>query len=345
MNIESNYIFVDTFKNSFNPVKLTNQEIYDILLYLEETDQNAAVLCEEEDVELFKVSPRVEFVPYDLLLSEKIQIVRGATEFIGVYGAFSLLSKNFNLPAHVKCSQIDMDRYNKEEEHGLSLTMDIFKSDPIITSGSPAEFNDLYMKSSELDIVFQKDMRKKIKYEADYWQNYINLSGSPIAAALNDFRVSFVEKHLPAHGSILDIGIGSGEFINSSKRKTYGFDVNPYGITWLKENNLYFNPYSKNQNNDIVAYTFWDAIEHFTNPSHLLTKIKKGSYCFFSLPIFEDFSNLTASKHYKPNEHLYYWTEQSFKDYLTRLGFSVLEVSDGESTAGRLSIKSFAAQK
>jgi hypothetical protein len=172
------------------------------------------------------------------------------------------------------------------------------------------------------------------------------LAGSVIANKLNDFRVSFVEKYLPGHGSVLDIGIGSGEFINSSKnRKVYGFDVNPYGIKWLKEKNLYFNPYEKNQPNDIVAYTFWDAIEHFTNPSHLLNIIKKDSYCFFSLPIFENFDKLTESKHYKPNEHLYYWTEQSFKDYLNRLGFSVFEVSSGETEAGRFGIKSFAAKK
>jgi len=344
MQNKDNYVFVDSIKNSFNPVTLTGEEVSDILLYLEETDQNAFILCEDEDAELFKGNPRVDFVSHDLLLSEKIQILRDSNEFIGLYGAFSLLAKNFNMRATVKCTQAELDKYNTEEN--LSLTLDIFKTDPIITSGSPTEFNDLYMKSSELEIVFQKDMRKKIKYESNYWQNYINLAGSVIANKLNDFRVSFVEKYLPNHGSVLDIGIGSGEFINSSKnRKVYGFDVNPYGIEWLKEKNLYFNPYEKNQPNDIAAYTFWDAIEHFTNPSHLLNIIKKDSYCFFSLPIFENFDKLTESKHYKPNEHLYYWTEQSFKDYLNRLGFSVLEVSNGETEAGRFGIKSFVAKK
>jgi hypothetical protein len=173
MQNKDNYVFVDSIKNSFNPVTLTGEEIKDILIYLEETDQNAFVLCEEENAELFKGNPRVDFVSHDLLLSEKIQILRDANEFIGLYGAFSLLAKNFNMRATVKCTQAELDKYNTEEN--LSLTLDIFKADPIITAGSPTEFNDLYMKSNELDIVFQKDMRKKIKYESNYWQNYINL--------------------------------------------------------------------------------------------------------------------------------------------------------------------------
>ncbi len=181
----------------------------------------------------------------------------------------------------------------------------------------------------------------KYEYEDAYWTEYQNRAGTKIANRINDFRLEFI-KEFAKKEKLLDVGIGSGEFLTrrnleTVQKKTYGVDVNPRAKEWLKEKELYSDNFEA-----FNFFTFWDVVEHVDMPELYFRQIKKGGYLFTSIPIFNDLHDVPNSKHYKPGEHLYYFTEKGFIDYMSLWGFRLLKQADGETQAGRESILSFA---
>lgn len=209
--------------------------------------------------------------------------------------------------------------------------------DPVISKYPFQPFGEDLNLCPEHGIAYQKSMEVSVEYGKDYFEKYIGYEGADIALRINEFRVSFTN---PNCECLLDIGIGSGEFIKNSKVKTYGFDINPYAIQWLQERAIYCDPY-EGIPEEIKGITMWDALEHFPEPSRFLNLLRSGMHIFLSIPIFEDLLTLKQSKHYKPNEHYYYFTENGMIKYFQDLGFSLVETSRGETTAGRESIGSF----
>lgn len=170
----------------------------------------------------------------------------------------------------------------------------------------------------------------------NYFDHYSAFAGASIGKVIHDGRVQFVNDYTGRECPVLDVGIGSGEFI-LSRPNTFGTDVNPKAQQWLSENGLAglgFDAYK--------AFTFWDVLEHVDVPSNYFKRMPEGSFLFTSLPIFADLSDIRSSKHYKPGEHLYYWTEKGFVEWMAMHRFRLLEVRDFESEAGRDSIRSFA---
>jgi len=62
---------------------------------------------------------------------------------------------------------------------------------------------------------------------------------------------------------------------------------------------------------------------------------------FVSLPIFRDAHHARTSKHFRPDEHYWYWTRAGFIWFAERCGFSVIEHNTMESLAGREDIETF----
>jgi len=214
--------------------------------------------------------------------------------------------------------------------------------DRIIGAYPAVEDGDL-MFCTNVDIAYQKDMSKSVSYDKDYYENYVNLEGTKIAKALNAARIAITEKYC-GYKDILDIGVGSGEFIKSSRNVVYGYDINPYGIKWLKDNYRYIDPWEH-----IPAYikgiTLWDTLEHMTEPSKFLDLVPKGTHVFISMPMFESLKSIRDNKHFKPNEHYYYYTPAGFRHFVMDAGFEVLEQNNQETMAGRSGIETFALLK
>lgn len=192
-------------------------------------------------------------------------------------------------------------------------------------------------------VAYQTDRTQSIDYGDDYFTNYVNISGTSIANKLNNSRVALTEKHCKK--CILDIGIGSGEFILSSKKlKVYGFDINPYGVSWLKKRNLLVDPYRENDP-EIEGFTLWDVLEHMPNPDDFTNKVLPKQFVFISIPTFVNFRNVKKSKHYKPNEHYYYFSIDGLIKYMDDCDFKYIEHNDMEIKAGREGITSFVFRK
>lgn len=180
-------------------------------------------------------------------------------------------------------------------------------------------------------VAYQRDMQT-IKYNGSYFDKCANYRGTEIAEKINKARVSLVRRH--TESTVLDIGIGSGEFIESIGN-AYGFDINDAAVRWLEERGLY-----RGDLENFHAFTFWDVLEHIENPGEYFNRIR--GYVFCSLPIFDSLDEIRESKHYRPNEHLYYFTLDGFAFWMECYGFRCLETNNCETQAGRDSIRSFA---
>lgn len=195
------------------------------------------------------------------------------------------------------------------------------------------------MVSRAHGVAWQADMTVTARYDARYFDHYVALQGSPIAQALNAGRVALVDRHVGAGARVVDVGIGSGEFI-AHRPNTYGQDINPQAVAWLRERGLWADHLS-----DAAGVTFWDVIEHVREPDIYLRQIAEGACVFVSIPVFDDLSRVRASKHYKPGEHLYYWTAPGFVAWMAARGFGLLERTDFETAAGRDGIATFAFRR
>lgn len=182
----------------------------------------------------------------------------------------------------------------------------------------------------------QKDLKFTIDYGADYFNKCASYESSELADHLNHVRKKLVQRHY-GDGLLVDVGIGSGEFIKA-RPNTVGTDINPVALQWLNSQGKL----ADSNLDKYSAFTFWDVIEHMPHPDDFLDCVPVGGKVFFSIPIFHDLSRIRESKHYRPGEHLYYWTRSGFVSWLLQQGFYLLEMNSDETKCGRDSIESFA---
>jgi len=172
-------------------------------------------------------------------------------------------------------------------------------------------------------------------YDAAYWARYRRQDATETGAALTRARCALVSRHLMGRpGTVVDIGIGGGRFVEASGAR--GFDINPAAIDWLQTNDRWFDPYSA----PFHAATFWDSLEHIHDPAPLLANVR--GVAFVSLPIFSGPEHIVRSKHFRKDEHCWYFTRAGFIDFMDRHGFRMLEVNVMEQHCGREDIESYA---
>lgn len=188
-------------------------------------------------------------------------------------------------------------------------------------------------------IAYQRDMAEKVPYDGAYFDKYVGYEGQDIAVRINAGRVALVDKHVGKAAAVLDIGIGSGEFIKN-RPITFGYDVNPKAIEWLKARKRWSDGFAA-----FDGFTFWDVLEHVEEPDDYFRRIHEGAFLFTSIPIFADLARIRESRHYRPGEHLYYFTEDGLIGWLAGYGFELIERQDFETRAGRDSILSYAFKR
>lgn len=195
-------------------------------------------------------------------------------------------------------------------------------------------------------IAYQEKRDKTIVYDEKYWDKLKGYENKPIDNEITLFRCNLVEKYCK-YTNILDVGCGTGRFLKAYYDRVqcwmFGFDIMPETITWLRKNAMYVDP-SKAVPNDIKGICFWDSLEHLAEPGEVLDKIKQG-YVFVSIPIFKDITKVRESKHYRPNEHFWYFTNEGLIYFFRSYGFKLLERLDGEIQAGRENIYTYVFTK
>lgn len=178
-------------------------------------------------------------------------------------------------------------------------------------------------------------------YNSSYWTEYVKRSSTPIGRALTDARINLVQKYLEK-SLVVDIGIGAGQFVQTRlgyEGITFGYDVNPFGVRWLIDRNLWWDPYFQ----DPPSATFWDSLEHIERIEDILRRIR--IFAFVSVPIFLGREHVLQSKHFKPGEHFWYFTREGLIRKMDANGFFLRESNLIETHLGREDIQTFVFER
>jgi hypothetical protein len=161
---------------------------------------------------------------------------------------------------------------------------------------------------------------------------------------INTLRCEIVHRYGRQDKRVLDIGCGNMDFMNmyhaEYNPQIFGYDVIPKTVDNLK----YVNAWIDIKDDSIAhidVFTMWDVFEHIKIHDEILEKIPKYSYLIMSLPIFQDLNKIEESNHYRPGEHLWYFTHEGIKRYMENKGFMLIEHNNHETVAGRKQIKTY----
>jgi hypothetical protein len=176
-------------------------------------------------------------------------------------------------------------------------------------------------------------------YDVAYFRKYQSYAKTAMGAALTEARVSLVNRYTDEH--VIDVGVGSGAFVQARGGWTWGYDVNPEGVRWLQEHARWRDPYEGGPHN---ALCFWDVLEHIAEPARILSNVRR--YVFVSLPIVPgDGPPHPEWKHFRRDEHCWYWTRHGFETWMGAHGFAKRLYSDMETLLGREDIGTFVFER
>lgn len=89
--------------------------------------------------------------------------------------------------------------------------------------------------------------------------------------------------------------------------------------------------------------TLWDVLEHIEDFPAVIANVR--DWLFLSLPIFRDADHALRSKHFKPNEHCWYFTRDGLVAAMSMCGFALVSESRVETELGREDIGTFAFRR
>lgn len=121
-------------------------------------------------------------------------------------------------------------------------------------------------------------------------------------------------------GRVLDIGYGDGAFIRAARRagfEAFGYDV-ASGASDV--------PTVESLSGAWDIVTCFDSLEHFDNPSSVfMVRPSLFLVTIPNLPTGVSDEGLKAWRHYKPDEHLHYFTRYSIRRLFHRHGYALGE--------------------
>lgn len=183
-------------------------------------------------------------------------------------------------------------------------------------------------------------------YDQAYFDRFAAQADSAVGARLMAARVDLVRRHVGdvacAMRPLLDVGIGSGAFVeacHASQVAAEGYDVNPAGVGWLADRGIFRDLYV----GDHRVVTFWDCLEHIRELDRALSHC--ADWVFVAIPIFRDAAHVLASKHFRRDEHYWYFTRAGFVAFARSQGFAVLDIVATETAIGRDDIETFVLRR
>jgi hypothetical protein len=162
--------------------------------------------------------------------------------------------------------------------------------------------------------VFQTDLEVAVSYDATYAHQYDN---RPVKE-MSDLRWDFIQSRLdlPVKSRILDVGYGNGAFLKRAKAA----DMTIFGVDLHTEDfGIPVVDFDTPQDYDLVC--FFDSLEHFPDFSPILRLNTRN--VTVSIPYTPDFilTEPTKWRHFKPGEHLHYFSRSSLDTFMRNWGF------------------------
>ncbi len=160
---------------------------------------------------------------------------------------------------------------------------------------------------------------KPFKYDQQYLE--FGYSDAPLVA-MAWIRLSFVFKYMQNFGKLLDVGCGFGNFVRAARHASfdaYGFDVHQIdtGSSAPRVDSFY---------GKWDAVTLFDSFEHFEDFEKVFAIDTK--WFFITVPHLDEsmsVSEIKNWKHYKPDEHLHYFTVKAMHSLFRKNGYMLME--------------------
>lgn len=150
------------------------------------------------------------------------------------------------------------------------------------------------------------------KRELGYYENLLRMY-SATAQRICNIRWDFILSYTKAK-SVLDYGSGVGWF---RAFRPEGVEVDTYDKASYPQTGISSSRY------DVVC--FWDVLEHIANFKEIEPVLNSTKFVALTIPIKPPKVNLKNWKHYKPGEHLHYFTLEMLDDFFETYGFERIE--------------------
>ena len=169
--------------------------------------------------------------------------------------------------------------------------------------------------------IFQTDLAVSVVYDAAYAHQYDRRPCHEMSA----LRWNFIQRWLglPGGSYVLDIGYGNGALLKHARTQgmeVFGLDAHDedFGIPTVG--------YDTDRHFDLVC--FFDSLEHF--PAFDCLFGLRAAHVVVSLPAAPDYLLQAPQqwRHYKPGEHLHYFSGQSLDHLLAKWGLQH-RIADG----------------
>lgn len=360
-SLPKEYICICPWTNNYSEARnFSVEEWYSVLKWLKHTGQVAVIVGTPETQLPFQVKWATSLIG-KTTISEVVEVLKNAYGYIGVDTWLSVLAaqlfeKNrLMIKSNNSHLYVYKSIYYAPHETFDFITKQILpmNPDPVLASYPNTAIGENLQWAYLHDVYYQKEITNLVPYDENYFNKYVSYEKNSISRNLLKFRSGLVKKYCKKN-SVLDIGIGSGAFIRYHDSKVFGFDICEPAVEWLKKKCLYTNPWMETKP-EINGYCFWDSFEHIVQPSIILSSLSAGTYVFISMPIISNDSQIGNLeelalwmyqwKHFRPNEHVHYWTAGGLKKYMKSLGFSLIVQSDKEVKIGRQDIGTFVFMK
>src|SRR5258708_4328256 len=175
-----------------------------------------------------------------------------------------------------------------------------------------------------------------VTYGQPYWEEYRRRDATDMGRRLTQARIAFVKRY-NAGSDMIDIGVGGCRFVKEAG--CTGFRINPLAIEWLKSRGVWRSPL----HTACSTMTFWDSLEHAIEWGQVLGACRH--WAFVSTPIYLGLYDCVRSKHYKPGEHMLYFTNNGLKWFMSQHGFELAGFDNFETKLGREAIGTYAFER
>jgi len=161
-----------------------------------------------------------------------------------------------------------------------------------------------------------------MNYDCEYYYNLLKIH-THTAKAITDIRWNFLKSIIPlgthAHienggFTVLDYGCGVGWF--KAFKPDWVVQVDTFDIMPVPQTGLTRDKYT--------VLTMWDVLEHIPDFTTLVPILEKVSFVAMTIPIKPEKVGWGTWKHFKPGEHLQYYTEDLLKALFDRYDFQLM---------------------
>ena len=165
-----------------------------------------------------------------------------------------------------------------------------------------------------------RSCKEVFKYGTEYYENLLEMYAGSMEK-ISAVRWGFIAEVEPE--IVLDYGSGNNAFSLFKPDHVIidSYDIGTIGSAPYPQTGMRHDSY------DLIC--LWDVMEHvdwiLESDANMLKWIAKSETLAATIPVLPEGAELEEWKHYKPGEHLIYFSVETFIRFVNELGFSLVK--------------------